>query len=440
MTKSSSPVPARVLGAAAAAAAAAVLVTWALAFTNFIGLDFRVYRMGGESVVRGGGTLYTDSFGSGPGSLLFTYPPFAALVFTPLTLVSAEVGAAVFVGLSLAVGLLTALFTAKYLGRFSSLREVLAHRAALPAAMAGAGLICALGPWRETMAFAQINILLFALIIGDLLSGPHRRWPTGVLIGIAAGIKLTPLVFGLYFLARGDWRGLRNMALGFAGTVGLGFLLLPAESFTYWVHMLRDTGRIGGAGYVDNLSVNGAILHFTGPGFPATVPWLVLSLLLTGAAALVIRGALRRGDRFTGMAATALLMLLISPISWSHHWIWIAVILAVLAGQYLYLPAALKRYRLAAAALFAVTLPVFLYSPKTIGALFGAADLNSQLPTVWLKASSAGVFCGAAVLVYWVLLTRALQRHNVPAPGSASAPGRAAGGAHAAAAVRGPAA
>lgn len=429
--KSSSPVAARVLGAAGATAAAALLVVLALASTNFIGLDFRVYRMGGGSVVQGGGTLYTDSFGTGPGSLLFTYPPFAALVFTPLTLVSAEVGAAVFVGLSIAVALLTALFTARYLGRFPGLREVAAHRIALPAAILGAGLICALGPWRETMAFAQINILLFALIIVDLLSGPHRRWPTGVLIGIAAGIKLTPLVFGLYFLARGDWRGLRNMALGFGGTVGLGFLLLPAESLTYWVHMLRDTGRIGGAGYVDNLSVNGAILHFTGPDAAVTVPWLLLSLLLTGAAAFVIRGALHRGDRFTGMAATALLMLLISPISWSHHWIWIALILAVLVGQSLYLPSGLRRYRLAAAALFALTLPVFLYSPKTIGALFGAEDLNSQLPTLWLKASSAGVFCGVAVLVFWVLLTRALRRGD-GRPGS----GGAAGGAYAAGGAR----
>jgi alpha-1,2-mannosyltransferase len=334
------------------------------------------------------------------------------------------------------MGLLTALYSARYLGRFPGLREVFAHRAALPAAVVGAGLICALGPWRETMAFAQINILLFALIAVDLLSGPHRRWPTGVLIGIAAGIKLTPLVFGLYFLVRGDWRGLRNMALGFGGTVGFGFLLLPAESLTYWVHMLRDTGRIGGAGYVDNLSVNGAILHFAGPDFPATVPWLVLSLLLTAAAAFVIRGALRRGDRFTGMAATALLMLLISPISWSHHWVWIAVVLAVLAGQYLYLPAELKRYRLAAAALAALTLPVFLYSPKTIGTLFGADDLNSQLPTVWLKASSAGVFCGLAVLVFWVLLTRALQRRDTaPAPGGAA--GSAAASARTAAGIRG---
>ncbi|MHA7261928.1 glycosyltransferase 87 family protein [Arthrobacter sp. TMN-37] len=420
MTRST-PV-AGIVRAVAATLAAGLLAAGALAYAGFIGLDFRVYRMGGQSVVDGGGTLYTDTLGSGPGSLLFTYPPFAALIFTPLTLVSAEAGAWVFVGLSMAVALPASLYTARYLGRFPTLGGVLAHPVALPAALMGAGVICALGPWRETMAFAQINILLFALIAGDLLSGPHRCWPTGVLTGVAAGIKLTPLVFGLYFLVRGDWRGLRNMALGFAGTIGLGFLLPPGESLTYWGLLLRDTGRIGGAGYVDNLSVNGAILHFAGPEYPARVPWLAGSVLLTTAAAFIIRGALRRGDRFTGIAATALLMLLISPISWSHHWVWIPVILAVLAGQFLYLPADLVRYRLAAGCLFAATLPVFAASPKTIGRALGAGDLDSQQPTAWLMASSAGVFCGIAVLGFWVLLTRALDRRAADRAAS-TAPG-----------------
>ncbi|MBG6182399.1 alpha-1,2-mannosyltransferase [Arthrobacter sp. CAN_A214] len=409
MRSSSSPPVVRVLTLIAAVVVFAALVLWSLAWANFIGLDFRVYRMGGQSVVDGDGSLYTRSFGEGEGSLLFTYPPFAALLFTALTLVTAETGAAIFVALSVLTALTTAVHAARYLTGLPSVRAVLNHPVALPAAIAGAGLICLLGPWRETMAFAQINILLFALIIVDLLSGPHRRWPTGMLTGIAAGIKLTPLVFGLYFLMRGEWRELRNMAAGFFGTIGLGFLLLPSESAIYWLQMLRDTGRIGGEGYVDNLSVRGAILHFGGPDFPSFLPWLAVSLALVGGAAYVIRGARARNDRFTGMMATALLMLLISPISWSHHWVWIAIILPVLAAQFFSLPESRKAYRYAAGVLFVVTLPVFVYSPKTIGTLLGAEDLNSQLTTGWLMASSAGVFCGLAILVFWALLMRALR-------------------------------
>lgn len=411
MSQRSIPAAVRALGVVAAVAVAAALGVWAFAWADFIGLDFRVYRMGGQSVVDGDGSLYTRSFGEGEGSLLFTYPPFAALAFTVLTLVSAETGALLFVGLSVLIAAATSLFVTRYLGGFRGVREVVRHPAALPLAIAGTGVVCLLGPWRETMAFSQVNILLFAMIAADLLSGPHRRMPTGLLTGIAAGIKLTPLVFGLYFLVRGEWKQLFTMAGGFFGTIALGFLLLPAESATYWLQMLRDTGRIGGEGYVDNLSLRGAILHFLGPDFPSTIPWLLGSLLLVAATAFVIRTAGRRGDRFLPIAMTSLLMLLISPISWSHHWAWIVVVLAVLAGQAAGLPVELRAYRAAAAALFVITLVVFIYSPKTIGLLFGAQDLNSQLTTGWLMASSAGVFCALAITVLWVLLSRRLAVH-----------------------------
>ncbi|WP_167133888.1 glycosyltransferase 87 family protein [Arthrobacter sedimenti] len=414
MSQRSTPAIVRALGLVAAVVVAWALVAWAFAWADVIGLDFRVYRMGGQSVVDGDGSLYTRSFGEGEGSLLFTYPPFAALAFTVLTLVSAETGAVLFVWLSIAIAAATSLLATRYLGGFRSLRDVVMHPTALPLAITGTGLVCLLGPWRETMAFSQVNILLFAMIATDLLSGPHRRMPTGLLTGIAAGIKLTPLVFGLYFLVRGEWKQLFTMAGGFFGTIALGFLLLPAESVTYWLDMLRDTGRIGGEGYVDNLSVRGAILHFLGPDFPSTVPWLLISLLLVAVTAYIIREARQRGDRFLPIAMTSLLMLLISPISWSHHWVWIVVVLAVLAGQAAGLPGELRAHRTAAAVLFVLTLLVFIYSPKTIGLLFGADDLDSQLTTGWLMASSAGVFCALAVTVFWVLLSRTLRRVRPP--------------------------
>ncbi|MFC3300180.1 Polyprenol-phosphate-mannose-dependent alpha-(1-2)-phosphatidylinositol mannoside mannosyltransferase [Arthrobacter agilis] len=430
MSERSTPAAARAAGIVAAVIVAAALVVWAFAWADFIGLDYRVYRMGGQSVVDGDGSLYTRLFGEGEGSLLFTYPPFAALTFTALTLVSAETGAMLFVGLSVVIAAVTSLVITRYLGGFRSLRGVLTHPSALPLAIVGTGLVCLLGPWRETMAFSQVNILLFAMIAADLLSGPHRRVPTGLLTGIAAGVKLTPLVFGLYFLVRGEWKQLFTMAAGFLGTIALGFIFLPSESATYWLQMLRDTGRIGGEGYVDNLSVRGAILHVMGPDFPSTIPWLIVSLLLVAAATYIIRTAQQRGDRFLPMAMTALLMLLISPISWSHHWVWIVVVLAVLAGQAAVLPPALTTYRRAAMVLFVVTLVVFVYSPKTIGLLLGAEDLNSQLTTGWLVASSAGVLCALAVTAFWVLLSRALAHAGgTEAPGAGTeAPATAMGG------------
>lgn len=302
------------LGALVAAAAMTAL---AFLLAPPHGLDFRVYLSGGQSVLDARGELYTKELVYREGSsLLFTYPPFAALVFAVLAPLGPVWGLYFFTALSLLIAAATSLIAVMYVFRQPSVAAVLRHLRLRSLAVAGAGFVVLLGPWRETLAFGQINILLFGLIMADFLIR-RRGWPVGVLTGIAAGIKLTPLVFGLYFLVRGDWRGLRNMAAGFLISVGLGFLLLPAESRTYWLELLPDTSRIGGAGYVDNLNITGAILHFAGPDFPVKLPWLVLSLLAVVMAAFIIRRAAGRGEDLTGVAAAALLMLLISPVSWS---------------------------------------------------------------------------------------------------------------------------
>ena len=280
------------------------------------------------------------------------------------------------------------------------------------------GFVVALGPWRETVAFGQINVVLFGLIMADFMIN-RKRWPTGLLIGIAAGIKLTPLVFGLYFLATGNWRGLRNMALGFVGTIAFGFLVLPKESIAYWLQLLPDTSRIGGAGYVDNLSVKGAILHFFGPDFAVNAPWLIIGILLAAMTFLTVRRSARQGEPMTGIAATALLMLLISPISWSHHWVWVALFFPVLIRNIADLPAQARVLRATGLGLVLLAVPIFMFSPKTIGALFGSENLNSQIPTVWLMASSVGVFWGLAAVLWWLLASRLKPvRRELPASGA----------------------
>ncbi len=391
------------LGALVAATAMTAL---AFKFAPLHGLDFSVYLSGGQSVLDAHGELYTKEVVYREGSsLLFTYPPFAALVFSLIAPLGPVWGLYFFTALSLLIAAVTSLVAVAYIFRQPSVSAVLKHSRLRSVAVAGVGFVVLLGPWRETVAFGQINVLLFGLIMADFLIS-RRSWPAGLLTGIAAGIKLTPLVFGLYFLARGDWRGLRNMAVGFFSSVGIGFLILPAESRTYWLKLLPDTSRIGGGGYVDNLSFKGAVLHFAGPDFAMDLPWLVLSLVATGVTALLIRRAGGRGDRLTAAAATALLMLLISPVSWSHHWVWVPLFLAVLArniGDFTRTGTALRRWGVG---LLISGVGVFLLSPKTIGLLMGAPNLDSQIPAPWLMASSVGVFWAVGLMVWWVVALR----------------------------------
>ena len=267
-----------------------------------------------------------------------------------------------------------------------------------------------LGPGRETLSFGQINILLMGLMLADLLAR-NRRWTRGLpgsgfLVGVAAGIKLTPLVFGLYFLVRKDGRGLLNMGAGFAATVLAGFLLRPAESLQFWLDILPDTSRIGGAGYVDNLSIKGALLHFGVPAASVTVPWLVLSLLVVALAAAIIRTASEQGARVVAISATALAMLLISPVSWSHHWVWVAAVLPAFAWTLCETPHRYSGLRWLMGGVLGISVLVFLFSPKTIGTALGAENLDVQTPGLWIMASSAGVFCALAILVCWLIVLR----------------------------------
>jgi alpha-1,2-mannosyltransferase len=268
------------------------------------------------------------------------------------------------------------------------------------------------------LAFGQINILLMGLMVLDLLVLSRRRGSraSGFLVGVAAGIKLTPLVFGLYFLMRKDWRGLANMSLGFAFTVLLGWVVRPAESMKFWLEILPDTSRIGGAGYVDNLSIKGALLHFGVPQDAVTLPWLALSLGTLVLAAFLIRAASQQGARVVAVSTTALAMLLISPVSWSHHWVWMAVVLPAFAWTIKDTPVRLKAQRTVMSAVLVLATLVFFFSPKTIGTMLGAADLNVQTPGVWIMASSAGVFCAVAILACWLgaLRRNAIRTDEVP--------------------------
>ena len=405
-----SAVPARSRLRSVAVTLGAVVATVAMTALAFllsppVGLDFRVYLSGGQSVLDARGELYTKELVYREGSsLLFTYPPFAALVFAVLAPLGVTWGLYLFTVLSLGIAAATSLLAVAYMFRQPSAAALLKHPRLRALAAVGVGFVVLLGPWRETVGFGQINILLFCLIMADFLI-KRNTWPTGLLTGIAAGIKLTPLVFGLYFLVRGDWRGLRNMAAGFLASFGLGFLILPAESRTYWLELLPDTSRIGGGGYVDNLSFKGTILHFAGPDFAVDLPWLLLSVAAVGVTAFLIRRPSGRGEELTAVAATALLMLLISPVSWSHHWVWVPLFLAVLVrnlGDFTSAGTSLRRWGVG---LVVSGVVIFLLSPKSIGFLMGSPNLDSQIPAPWLMASSAGVFWAVGLMGWWVVVS-----------------------------------
>jgi alpha-1,2-mannosyltransferase len=403
---------------ATAAGAAAVVLALVVLYSAYIPLmnDFEVYYYGGSRVLQTGETGAHELYAPRDG-LPFTYPPFAALLFALLALLPIGTSSLIFSTTALAGAAVVAGWLARHYFGLRGWRTSFADWRFRTVALAGTAAILLLGPWRDTFDFGQINIILMGLILADFaLYGKDRageiRWPAGLLIGIAAGIKLTPLAFGLYFLVRRDFKALGWMAAGFFGSIALAWAVLPHASLTFWTRILPDTGRIGGPAYLDNLSVKGLLLHVGLPDSGLTsLLWLVLSLGLAALTALVITWAVAADENFVAVSATAVLMLLISPVSWSHHWVWMAVALPSMAFAMHRVPSRTGKMRLYGWVIVAFSAVAFYLTPKYLAMMAGANEWGKDPQTQWqLAVTSLGVLSGVALLAYWAVAYNPARR------------------------------
>ncbi len=233
MNSGSAPQPVPLSGGRRLAQIAAfVLLAGVLCYTMTYALtvgalDFSVYRLGAMTVFNNEGfdkELYVidllrlnEDF-----SLPFTYPPFAALIFVPLAFIPPWLGIVVMMLLAWAVAFWLATLIMRYTqerGRQLPLQHYLGERATLALLLT---LILCSGPWLRGMGLVQINPLIMLLVLWDFLR-PARKLPRGFFIGIAGGIKLTPLAFGLILLVRKDIKGLLTLAASFFTSVAIGF-------------------------------------------------------------------------------------------------------------------------------------------------------------------------------------------------------------------------
>lgn len=272
-------------------------------------IDLEVYRLGAD-VWLSGGDLYGLLPATSTGHLPFTYPPFAAVVFAPFALAPYVVASSVWTLLSIAALVVVVVVVLRSLDVQPSTALV---GVLLPVALL-------LEPVRATLFFGQINLLLMALVVVDCLVR-NPRWPRGMLVGIAAAIKLTPAAFVLFFLLRGDRRAAVTALVSFLGATAVGFALNPAGSARYWTSIVFDPDRIGGVASAANQSVKGFLARI---GIEQGLLWLVLAAVAVVAGAIAIRKARHPVD---ALCVNAFVVLLASPVSWTHHWVWIVPVL-----------------------------------------------------------------------------------------------------------------
>jgi alpha-1,2-mannosyltransferase len=289
-------------------AQAVVFALWPDAHALLI--DLQVYRAGGEHVLTGaplyqGGVLL---------DLPFVYPPFAAVLFAPLAL--------------LPLDLLKALWTAAGIALLAYVVHRCAPRAGLPAAVLLAVVATAIDPVRTTLYLGQINIVLLALVVGDLLGRRDSRL-RGVGVGVAAAVKLTPLLFVVYLLGTRRWRAAATASATFVAAAALGFVFAPADSVAFWFEgTFLAADRISDVAGPSNHSLNGLLGRLGAAG----LPWLVSAAVLGAVTvALAVRAHRSSGDEVLALTLCGLASAALAPFAWSHHYVWV-VPLALLLG------------------------------------------------------------------------------------------------------------
>ena len=273
-------------------------------------VDLKVYRLGGQALLDGI-PLYHAKLGDT--IMQFTYPPFAAVLMVPFAAMPFGVSVGVWT-----LGTVVALVAVWRLSLTDRLRGRRPHQAALLALVVGSTLM---EPVRETLGYGQINVILCAVVLYDLVRTEDRPM-RGIWLGIAAGLKLTPLVFFGVLLVNRQWRALAHACLGFAGTVVLGFLFTPSAAKEYWTETVRDTQRIGGLTYTGNQSINGLLARLDQNSAGGGTLWMALVVVVIGVGLLATRLLWQRGQRVAAVSSCALIGLFCSPVSWSHHWVW----------------------------------------------------------------------------------------------------------------------
>ncbi len=281
-------------------------------------LDLGTYLLGGAHAQSN--DLFTVTYPAD--HLGFTYPPFSALLFAPFAHLPVRACEVVFslVNLAALMGLLAVSLRA--VCRLLDRRTVLwwALVLLLPVAL--------FDPVRQTFLLGQVNIILALMVVADLTM--DLPLPRGVLVGLAAAIKVTPLILIPYlFMTRQGRAGVRA-GVSFCAAALFAAAVNASTSWSYWTHYIRDPQRAGMLSWVGNQGILGALERMLGHTVTTSTTFVVV-LSVGGIGLLVAAGAYRRSSAVLGLLVVEATESLASPVSWSHHFIWMVLLVAWLA-------------------------------------------------------------------------------------------------------------
>lgn len=302
----------------------------------------------------------------------FTYPPFAGVVLLPLAAVPEPASRVLWTGLTVVATAGIALVVVRALPR-----RVGPDALVWPAFTA---LLLASKPLQSNLAFGQISVFLTLAVLADVIALDGSRWQ-GALTGLAAAIKLTPLLFVPYLWLIGRRRAALVAAGCFGACSAIGLAALPHDTASFWGTYVWHESQGLPLAEGGNQSIYGVLLRAGAHGATLAVLWVGLSAAVAVVGLWAARRALVDGRRLLGVAAVGCVSILVSPISWTHHQTWILVAAAGL---------------LTLSATFDLPIGALLVLPM----LVGLPGIDHAGPVGrWLAANNRSVLAAAVIIL-----------------------------------------
>ena len=195
--------------------------------------------------------------------------------------------------------------------------------------------------------------------------------------------------------------------VSFVGATLLGFALAWRDSWEYWTTTIRDTDRIGTATLNTNQNIAGTLARLGLTDGVHFAVWTVGCFAVLGLTVWATRRLLRAAgptpddyEPVLALICVALFGLVVSPVSWSHHWVWTLPTLVVTAVL------AYRRRNVALAVVTAVGVALMVWTPIT-------ADARAPRD----RGVAVAAACGRSYL-WWavaVILHRGPDRGRGPA-------------------------
>lgn len=270
--------------------------------------DLLMYYVAGQDVLAGRNVYLT-----GQTYFNFLYTPFSALQFAPYALFSREV-----LKWTMTIGSLVSLLLSTWLSlRFLAYPNT---KATIATTVFLSAFLLWLEPVQQTFEYGQINLILMAIILGGYYVAKQK--PSGLLIGLATAIKLTPAIFIIYlFLTKRSHKAMLAI-ITIIITILVGYIVLPESSQLYWQGLFLDTSRIGDVRLIGNQSLQGMFTRVWGIHPMEKLLLNIVSMAIAIWGLVIAKQYYERKEELFSILIVAVTGLLISPFSWSHHWVW----------------------------------------------------------------------------------------------------------------------